>query len=271
MLRKRKEAEDARLATSLSTGVNKKTLPWLSSANKKPKASPKGYTAAPSYDEAEAWEKSRRALEAKAAEYERLTRGDASMDTSLVDFDRKGWSEQEQRYVGIVDPLEGRSQGPLDFLTTLYHIPLASDSSNLIEYVDEFGRSRKITQEQYHQIMEERQETLRLLSKHKEDHQNEETEAEENPIIHHYDSNWEIRTKGVGFFSFAKDEEERQRQMKALKSLRNTTLELRTRSLLRKEQRRLKIASRIARAQAIREAHQHHQHQQQLQQDQDNM
>lgn len=46
----------------------------------------------------------------------------------------------------------------------------------------------------------------------------------ETPITNHYDDSKEVRAKGAGFYRFSGDEEERKRQMEALKGVREETV-----------------------------------------------
>lgn len=101
----------------------------------------------------------------------------------------------------------------------------------LIEIVDEFGRTRQVKRNEYYDGPVERPEELiygdlvqhdavqtsGLKSPNKQN-------LEESEDVH-YDSTWEVRNKGVGFYQFSQNEEERRRQMEELKHIREETLE----------------------------------------------
>lgn len=101
----------------------------------------------------------------------------------------------------------------------------------LIEIVDEFGRSRQVKKKEYYDGPVERPKELihgdlvqhdavqlnSLDSPSKQD-------LEESEDVH-YDSRWEVRDKGIGFYQFSQNEEERRRQIDELKHIREETLE----------------------------------------------
>jgi hypothetical protein len=69
----------------------------------------------------------------------------------------------------------------------------------------------------------------------------------------HYDETKEIRTKGVGFYRFSKDEEERQEQMRALKQLRLETESKRATRQTIKEKRKAQLDARMEMIRAKRQ------------------
>lgn len=150
-------------------------------------------------------------------------------ESILVDFDRKGWDEERKEYKVIEDLYP---DDPFEFFSQVYKV---ADSTKLVEYVDEFGRTRLVKPEEKATLDAEREETMQLFLKLQE----------ESAGPSHYDAGKEVRTKGIGFFKFAQDESERQRQMKALDDLRQNTTEERERYLLQKEQRRIRIKFRL--------------------------
>ncbi|PJF19354.1 hypothetical protein PSACC_00879 [Paramicrosporidium saccamoebae] len=167
---------------------------------------------------------------------------EAQREAILVNFDKKGWDEKKQEYVGIVENL--KPEDPFEFLAKLYNVP---KPETLIEYVDEFGRTRLIGPGEKARRDAEQEETRQLLLKFD---QGEHFDEPAQPL--HYEADREIRNKGVGFFLFSKDEQERQRQMRALDELRNNTVEQRKKALIGKEQKRLRAQSRMALIQARR-------------------
>ncbi|CAG8765285.1 37496_t:CDS:2 [Gigaspora margarita] len=69
----------------------------------------------------------------------------------------------------------------------------------------------------------------------------------------HYDETKEIRTKGVGFYRFSKDELEREEQMRALKEMRLETEAKRTNYQSIKEKRKAQLDARMAMIRAKRQ------------------
>jgi hypothetical protein len=113
-----------------------------------------------------------------------------------------------------------------------YQSPSDESEDDMIEVVDEFGRSRQIKRNEYYNGPVERpkelihgdivqHEAVQLNSLNSPGKQN----LEESEDVH-YDSKWEVRDKGVGFYQFSQNEEERRRQMDELKHIRGETLEL---------------------------------------------
>ncbi|CAG8694831.1 5871_t:CDS:10 [Dentiscutata erythropus] len=144
--------------------------------------------------EAPTLEASRIAMERKAKLYDQLKKtginDEKLAEEILVDFDRKA-------------------------LEHLSDDELKEDKPNVendpwVEYTDEFGRTRIVRNVEDISALE--QERRRW----------EEAALEElkngGPI--HYDETKEIRTKGVGFYRFSKDELEREEQMRTLKEMR---------------------------------------------------
>lgn len=99
--------------------------------------------------------------------------------------------------------------------------PVSSSSINLVEVVDEFGRTRMVTPAQAEACQKK---------------------ASPSPYISsqaaHYDSNFEIRDKSVSFYKFSLDEDQRKEQMKALKHLDYMTFEQRS-SIQKQRERHL--------------------------------
>lgn len=158
----------------------------------------------------------------------------------LVDFDRK-WAEA------------GR---PTDFDSSDGEESDSQEANELVEYEDEFGRQRQGTRAEMRR--EERRraaqahatETLEELSArpapppqlirgdviqsaafNPDAHltaQMEEMARRRDrtltpPPVSHYDANSEIRSKGVGFYAFSREEGERRKEMEALKRERRET------------------------------------------------
>ena len=190
--------------------------------------------------------RSRDALEAKARLYQQLERGKVmesdlnkgQRENLMVDFAWKGWNPENEdfEFDSSSDDDEDEyersdsEKGKLGFDQVLEMINEGDDLDRWIEYEDEFGRTRVTKLGQLRQIQTDREDVNRLRS-----------------ATTHYDGDAEIRNKGVGFYQFTRDEEGRRIQMAELKKLREETVEKRMRTLLMKEQRRLRIESRLNR------------------------
>lgn len=189
-------------------------------------------------DEA-AWKRTKRRMEEKARLYDALKRGDVEDidDKYGVDFDRK-WAEKQEK--GEPDPASSSESE-------------ASDEE-LIDYVDEFGRTRKGTRAEV--AREERRK--RTLAADEPDRFTARPSMPDNIIYGdavqsnafnpddtiaqamadlaakrdkeltpppelHFDGRAEARQRGTGFMYFSKDEEERQEQLKNLEKDREET------------------------------------------------
>ncbi|CAG8549975.1 6431_t:CDS:10 [Ambispora gerdemannii] len=167
-------------------------------------------------------EASRIALEKKAKLYDKLKKTGIEDETLaeeiLVDFDQYVDEFGRTR-------IARKSQVPKEPLP-----PLPSSSNISLEDGDEY-QPTMMSADMY---ME--QERLQW--------EKEALEELKNP--QHYDETKEIRTKGVGFYRFSKDEQERQEQMRALKEMRNETLQRRSLKQNIKDKRKLQIEARMA-------------------------
>ncbi|GME37053.1 hypothetical protein GTA08_BOTSDO05902 [Neofusicoccum parvum] len=203
------------------------------------------------------WHRSKRKMEEKARLYAAMKRGDVE-DTDeryAVDFDRK-WADKQ-------DKAESDTSSDDD---------AGSDPEELVEYVDEFGRTRKGTRADV--AREERRKKSMLdepdrftarpampsnviygdtiqTSAFNPDETIMEKMAEiaskredTPPKDTHFDGNAEIRNKGTGFFHFSQDEEERKRQMEALEKERQETEKRRSERDRKKDERRREVEER---------------------------
>ncbi|CAG8519433.1 13860_t:CDS:2 [Acaulospora morrowiae] len=186
-------------------------------------------------------EASRIAMERKAKLYDQLKKTGISDDRLaeevLVDFDRKAWenpSDDESN-----DEKQNENDDPW------------------VEYVDEFGRTRLCRKSQLPKDdssntsipdAESAPTDLDDTSPMEDERQRWEEaalkELKSGPI--HYDETKEIRTKGVGFYRFSKDEEERQKQMRELKEMRLETEMKRAGHQSIKNKRKAQLDARIA-------------------------
>lgn len=240
LLKKKKEYEEAKKMRSNVTGSKKQ------SKDEPIKIEQKDHVTESKNLTEEELKRSREALEAKSRLYHKLERGKlmesdlnkGQRENLMVDFAWKGWNPEKEDFDFDFSSDEEEEdhneaeKGKLKFDQVLDLISRNEDSDDKwIEYEDEFGRTRVSKLGQIRQIQKERDEInnrFRLRS--------EST---------HYDGDAEIRNKGVGFYQFVRDEEGRRRQMDELKRLREETVEKRMRTLLRKEQRRLRIEQRL--------------------------
>lgn len=217
-------------------------------------------------EEARERARTRRNMENKARLYAAMKRGDyvtkENEAAPLVDFDRK-WAENT----------EGKEDDATDS---------SSDDNNdddtsreLVEYEDEFGRTRILTRADKEKF--ERQarrgflgaeelermsarpaapsnliygDAVQSMAFNPEDPEQMEALARKRdrsatpPPAQHYDADWEIRTKGTGFYKFSKDEVTRAQEMKDLAEEREKTGEQRKGREDEKEARRKEIEKR---------------------------
>lgn len=199
----------------------------------------RGRTTEEKGEDDESWRRTKRRMEEKARLYDALKRGDVEDldDKYGVDFDRK-WAEKEEKG----EP-ESASESESE-----------ASEEELIDYVDEFGRSRKGTRAEV--AREERRK--RTLAADEPDRftarpsmptniiygdavqtnafNPEETIAQAMadlaskrdkeltpPPDLHFDGKAEARQRGTGFMHFSKDEEERQEQLRNLERDREET------------------------------------------------
>ncbi|KAK3316103.1 hypothetical protein B0H66DRAFT_518781 [Apodospora peruviana] len=187
----------------------------------------------------------RRKMESKARLYAAMQRGDyVGREIGLVDFDRK-WAEQKKTN----SPNDSSSSGDDSS---------SEEDTELVEYTDEFGRVRKVTRAE--KVRMERRVArgqasaaeLEVMSARPKAPENlifgdavqvsafeaQDADAMEQlarkrdrsatpPPALHYQADREIRTKGVGFYAFSKDEEKRTAEMAALEAERVRTEQLR--------------------------------------------
>lgn len=219
-------------------------------------------------DEKAEFERARRKMESKARLYAAMQRGDyIGKEIGLVDFDRK-WAEKQQ---GRPDGYSSSSGDD------------SSDSEKeeggkekLVEYTDEFGRIRMVTPAQRArmearvargqasalelEVMSGRPvkapanlifgDAIQSEAFQAQDAAKMEELARKRdrsatpPPATHYEADKEIRTKGVGFFAFSKDEEERMKQMEELERKREETERVRAERAEKEGKRRKDIEER---------------------------
>lgn len=210
--------------------------------------------------------RSKRKMEEKARLYNAMKRGEyiSSDDRGLVDFDRK-WAEKEAKGGKEDEDSLGSDEDESD------------NAEELIEYEDEFGRTRKGTKVEA--AREERRRKIRANAVEEEERLSARPKAPTNiiygdavqtnafnpdtviadrmaelaqkrdksatpPPDTHYDANAEVRTKGTGFYAFSHDKEGRQQEMDALEKERVETERVRMERENKKEQRKKNIEER---------------------------
>ena len=184
----------------------------------------------------------------------------------MVDFDRK-WAEKDAQGGDKDDEESLGSDDDND----------SDEAEELVEYEDEFGRTRKGTKVEA--AREERRRRIQANAVEEEERLSARPKAPTNiiygdavqinafnpdtviadrmaelakkrdksatpPPETHYDANAEVRTKGTGFYAFSHDKEGRQQEMEALEKERLETERIRKEREEKKEQRKREIEER---------------------------
>jgi hypothetical protein len=205
--------------------------------------------------------RSKRKMEEKAKIYARLKKGEEIDEDNLVDFDRK-WAEK----VAKGEAEEESSDVESD-----------DGQGEEVEFEDEYGRTMKGTRAEAEKM--ERRKRSKIVGQEELDRMSArpampskliygdtvqslafqpETETADKmeelakkrdrsltpPEMRHYDATAEIRSKGVGFYSFSKDEGIRGREMEALEKERLETERVRKEKEEKKDARRREIEER---------------------------
>jgi hypothetical protein len=200
----------------------------------------RGRTADEKGEDEAAWKRTKRRMEEKARLYDALKRGDIedTDDKYGVDFDRK-WAEKQEK---------GEAESAASSQSE------ASEDEELVEYTDEFGRTRKGTRAEAARE-ERRKGTLaadepdrftarpvmptniiygdavqtnafnpdETIAQQMADLAAKRDKELTPPPELHFDGRAEARQRGTGFFHFSKDEEERQEQMRRMEKEREET------------------------------------------------
>ncbi|KAI4115028.1 MAG: hypothetical protein LQ338_007920 [Usnochroma carphineum] len=216
--------------------------------------------------------RSKRKMEEKARLYASMKRGDYvppstsshnAEEHSLVDFDRK-WAD---------DVEAGRN----DAETSSDEGNNGSETESLVDYEDEFGRQRRGSKAERDRELRRRNATAyaesqlqsfaarpaapsniirgdaiqtaafnpdQTISEQMEELARKRDKSLTPPPETHYDASKEIRSKGVGFYAFSKDERERQREMDELEKQRGQTERLKREQEEKREKRKREIEER---------------------------
>lgn len=174
--------------------------------------------------ETDVLKRSREQLEKKARFYEamrsgkyKVEMGDNEDDAPLVDFDRKYFQEKELEEEMNEKRKKRKTRDDSD-----------DDDDPWVEYEDEFGRTRIVRQSEARKLQREDEDDEDDYFDENKDYidyrpSEESIMAADRSDMAHYEADREIRTKGVGFYRFSKDEEERQAQMDKLNKIRQDT------------------------------------------------
>ncbi|XP_061193538.1 coiled-coil domain-containing protein 174-like [Saccostrea echinata] len=221
-------------------------------------------------EEANQYERSRKCLEAKAKLYEKITQGndipeEDGSQVYLVDFQKKAIDKiVEDRDKRRKEEEEERERQEEELLKHAVVPPPANEEEEWVDYVDGFGRSRRCMKKDLPELMQQDKNILKNNSV-KVDNRTaemvsndmykemlrqkweEEELAAMNQPIHYSNVQYdEIRSHGVGFYQFAKDEESRKEQLDTLNDMREKTKDERDRKEKVKEKRKAIMEARLA-------------------------
>ena len=227
----------------------------------------------------EAWSRAKRGMDEKARLYAALKRGDVedAEDKYGVDFDRK-WAERKG------DKLSDQSSSSSwddDADDTDERDVLGGGKKQLVEYTDEYGRTRTGTAKDAAREKRRRAaaslpadeftarpaqpasvihgDTVQAAAFNPDDGtvaQMEELAAKRDreatpPEAARYDARSEVRSKGTGFFAFSADEAERVRQMEGLERERAETERARGERVRSAEERRRRRVEEVEKRRRI--------------------
>lgn len=216
-------------------------------------------------------QRSREQLEKKARLYEAMRSGDGfdaydeeqdEEKRPLVDFDKKYFQERElERHKEEAAAAARKKRKRND--------KEEDDNDPWVEFEDEFGRTRIIRRSELPSTEQQQH--------HRSDDSDYDSEEEENKAylvaqqrykaadrsdMNHFEADREIRTKGVGFYQFSKDEQERRAQMDKLNRLRTETENARNSQASASSKRKQMLAQnaeKIRARKAALKAKKHHQ------------
>lgn len=227
-------------------------------------------------EEQQTLDKSRQKLEEKAKLYDQMTKGDfpdeETEDLFLVDFTQKIIDKQREVQKLCANEAAGKKveeeDKEEDGLTETEIPPPQDPTEEWVDYVDSLGRSRRCMKKDLPHLLQMDKELQgkrmvtedkTLLSEHmrrelqRQQWEKEEEEALKKPMgpIHYEDIREnEARQLGVGYFSFARDQALRKKQMETLEMLRDQTTDQRTKREHLKEKRKAALEARLSKLRA---------------------
>ncbi|THD22450.1 Coiled-coil domain-containing protein [Fasciola hepatica] len=194
----------------------------------------------------EQWERSRRALEAKAKLYEalkaaamsgthsysksRIVSGDLD-DGPLVDFEQK--AHEEIKLCKSPSPVRSCSDSESESIDNPEEYEANESDEEWENYVDEHGIKRTC-----------------MRKDHPYNSETEPPPRPDGPLTYAHLREGEIRDHGVGFYAFSEDAKEREAQMARLKELHRATEEGRARAQVIRAKRDARMGQRLARLRA---------------------
>ncbi|ESO85019.1 hypothetical protein LOTGIDRAFT_236038 [Lottia gigantea] len=212
-------------------------------------------------------EKSRKALEAKARLYDKITNSseipeEDGSGTYLVDFQRKVIDSIDEK----IEKNREKERSPLDD-----DVPSPSTpDEEWVDYIDTLGRSRRCLRKDLPVLIEQdkkfskqpgaQNEKIKSSSENlptllsndmrreieRQKWEKEELEKiNEGPIHYANVQHNEIRTHGVGFYQFSKNDKERKEQMETLTKIRDETVSSRSKIEKLKEKRKAQLEARL--------------------------
>uniref|UniRef100_UPI0037E765CF coiled-coil domain-containing protein 174 isoform X1 n=1 Tax=Semicossyphus pulcher TaxID=241346 RepID=UPI0037E765CF len=212
-------------------------------------------------EEQNSLETAKRKLEEKAKLYDQMTKGDFPDEETegmfLVDFTQKIIDKKREtlsKRETERDDEERHNVSPIP--------PPQNPDEEWVDYVDALGRSRRCMKKDLPGFKKMDQDltgrgktSTDLLSEdmrrelQRQEWEREEEEAMKRPVgpIHYEDiRGQEARELGVGYFSFAQDQEQRRKQRETLDMLRDQTTEQRTKREQLKDKRQAILQARLA-------------------------
>lgn len=219
-------------------------------------------------EEDDSLEKSRKRLEEKAQLYEQMTKGDfpdeETEELYLVDFAQK-IIDKKKEIQNFCQKERRKAETVEEEKTPDLPIPAPQNpGEEWVDYVDSLGRSRRCMKKDLPDLLKMDKDLQgkkpvtqekTLLSEdmrremQRQQWEQEEEEALKRPIgpMHYEDiRDSEARQLGVGYFSFARDEETRRKQMDTLNMLRDQTEDQRVKRERLKVKRKAMLDTRLA-------------------------
>ncbi|KAL8825685.1 MAG: hypothetical protein Q9191_004262 [Dirinaria sp. TL-2023a] len=265
--------------TTHNKGSKKRALADLSSSSGDNRSLDQKHAASIEGIDPSSWHRSKRKMEEKARLYAAMKRGDYvpragrenKEELGLVDFDRK-WAEKEDNQDGHKSNTSSASDDDGGDSTEA-----AEEEETLVEYEDEFGRLRKGTQASASREQRRRNaqayaeaqlasfsarpsrpenvivgDTIQAaafnpdanLTRRMESLAAKRDRSPTPPEAVHYDASKEIRSKGVGFYAFSQDAENRAKEMEDLGRERRETERLTREREGRKEAKKRMVEER---------------------------